>query len=72
MKDRSFSISYEIRGWSRMIFVCREHVTNGLKEIEAPHIEQAAYDFNHCCKFCQKSAQYRLFSFEEASAAVAQ
>ena len=55
-----------------MIFVCREHVTNGLKEVEAPHIEKVAYHFDHCCKFCQKPAQYRLFYFKEVPAEVVQ
>jgi len=46
-----------------MIVVCRNHVTDGLKEVSAPHIEKVPPENNNCCAFCMDKATYRLFYF---------
>ncbi|WP_338447991.1 hypothetical protein R4Z09_17275 [Niallia oryzisoli] len=46
-----------------MLLVCRNHVTDGLKEISAPHIEKVPPENNTNCAFCMDKAVYRLFYF---------
>ncbi|WP_071394425.1 hypothetical protein [Bacillus tuaregi] len=46
-----------------MILVCRNHVTDGLKEISAPHIEKLTSEEQNYCEFCEDKAVYRLFYF---------
>lgn len=46
-----------------MLLVCSDHVTNGLKEISAPHIEKIPIHIEDCCEYCKQKAMYRLFYY---------
>lgn len=48
-----------------MIFVCSNHVTDGVKEISAPHIEKIPTDKENCCEYCKQKAVYRLFYYSK-------
>jgi len=51
-----------------MILVCKNHVTDGLKETSAPHIEKVPPENHSSCVYCTEKAIYRLFYFSEISA----
>ncbi|KAA9021638.1 hypothetical protein [Niallia endozanthoxylica] len=51
-----------------MILVCKNHVTDGLKETSAPHIEKVPTENKNCCTYCTEKAIYRLFYFGQISA----
>lgn len=44
-----------------MLLVCKQHVLEGIKILNAPQLSKIQY--NGPCKFCGKKAEYELFYF---------
>jgi len=53
-----------------MLYVCCNHVTKGLKEVDTPHIEKVSAKEGARCKYCHEEATYHLYYFGKVSAAV--
>lgn len=50
-------------GIEKRMFVCKDHVTEGLKVIYTPHIKKITYKERGSCRFCEEKAQFKLFHF---------
>jgi hypothetical protein len=50
-------------GWEVMIllFVCKNHVVEGLKVTKVPHIKKVANSSECKCSFCHDKAQFKLY-----------
>ncbi|MDQ1002230.1 hypothetical protein QFZ28_002630 [Neobacillus niacini] len=44
-----------------MLIVCEKHVTNGVKEIDAPHVQRIINLKDKGCLFCNQKASYKIF-----------
>lgn len=45
-----------------MITVCQTHIKDGLITLTVPHVKKLAQKYwKHECKFCSKTALYKLF-----------
>lgn len=46
-----------------MLFVCKNHVKEGVRQLQAPHIKKVLGD-GYLCSFvhCHARAEYKLFS----------
>ena len=53
-----------------MLYVCCNHVTKGLKEVDTPHIEKISAKDGIHCKYCHEEATYHLYYFGKVPAAV--
>lgn len=52
-----------IWGIEKRMFVCKDHVTQGLKNISTPHVQKLTADYREQCLYCQQAASFRLFHF---------
>ncbi|MEW9669893.1 hypothetical protein [Ammoniphilus sp. 3BR4] len=50
-------------GIEKRMFVCKDHVTEGLKVIYTPHIKKITDKERGLCRFCEEKAQFKLFHF---------
>ena len=53
-----------------MLYVCCNHVTKGLKEVDTPHIEKISAKDGIYCEYCHKKATYHLYYFSKIPVAV--
>ncbi|MGA8943906.1 MAG: hypothetical protein WB502_14525 [Thermoactinomyces sp.] len=44
-----------------MVKVCQEHMVDGLKMLDAPHVDILPDTTRNLCCFCSKKAKYLLF-----------
>ncbi len=52
-----------IWGIEKRMFVCRTHVTQGLKVIVTPHVQKLTKEASFQCSWCQARADFRLYHF---------
>lgn len=45
----------------RRVFVCKQHVTQGLKVTDTPHVQKVSLETKYNCIFCHQKAQFKLF-----------
>lgn len=43
-----------------MLNVCQNHVKNGLKDLDVPHVKKVK-EKNLICSFCNKEAEIKMF-----------
>lgn len=56
-------VSSIIWGIEKRMFVCKDHVTEGLKVIYTPHIKKVPLKESCMCRFCEEMAHFKLFHF---------
>lgn len=44
-----------------MLFTCKSHITNGLKQMDVPHVKPIHHYRDISCYFCNKEADFTLF-----------
>ncbi|MEW9668377.1 hypothetical protein ABLT31_05900 [Ammoniphilus sp. 3BR4] len=45
----------------RKVYVCRQHVIQGLRVTDTPHVAEVSTSTKNHCTFCNEKAHFKLF-----------